>query len=95
MHSIGGVFSVALSPGFPEFALRTTVPCGVRTFLSGGCRSDHASIPIFREKGSCVFFVYPPVGHFVGPFILCPEYMSNTPVIQLCQQDFYLVKQAF
>jgi hypothetical protein len=23
---IGGFFSVALSPGFPEFALRTTVP---------------------------------------------------------------------
>ena len=35
MHSIGGVFSVALSIGYPKFALRTTVPCGVRTFLSG------------------------------------------------------------
>ena len=32
---IGGVFSVALSPGYPAFALRTTVPCGVRTFLPG------------------------------------------------------------
>ena len=32
---IGGVFSVALSPGCPAFALRTTVPCGVRTFLPG------------------------------------------------------------
>ena len=32
---IGGVFSVALSPNCLRFALRTTVPCGVRTFLPG------------------------------------------------------------
>ena len=32
-QDIGGIFSVALSPGYPEFALRTTVPSGVRTFL--------------------------------------------------------------
>ena len=32
-QTIGGVFSVALSSGYPEFALRTTVPFGVRTFL--------------------------------------------------------------
>ena len=31
----GGIFSVALSPGYPAFALRTTAPCGVRTFLPG------------------------------------------------------------
>ena len=31
----GGLFSVALSPGHPAFALRTILPCGVRTFLSG------------------------------------------------------------
>jgi len=31
----GGLFSVALSPGHPGFALRTILPCGVRTFLSG------------------------------------------------------------
>ncbi len=29
----GGIFSVALSPGRPAFALRTILPCGVRTFL--------------------------------------------------------------
>jgi len=29
----GGMFSVALSSGHPEFALRTTMPCEVRTFL--------------------------------------------------------------
>lgn len=31
----GGIFSVALSTGRPVFALRTILPCGVRTFLSG------------------------------------------------------------
>jgi len=31
----GGLFSVALSPGHPAFALRTILPCGVRTFLPG------------------------------------------------------------
>jgi len=31
----GGLFSVALSPGHPAFVLRTILPCGVRTFLSG------------------------------------------------------------
>lgn len=31
----GGLFSVALSAGHPAFALRTTLPCRVRTFLSG------------------------------------------------------------
>jgi len=30
----GGMFSVALSSGHPKFALRTTMPCEVRTFLS-------------------------------------------------------------
>ena len=29
----GGLFSVALSRSRPRFALRTTLPCGVRTFL--------------------------------------------------------------
>jgi len=33
--SSGGLFSVALSPGHPAFVLRTTLPCRVRTFLSG------------------------------------------------------------
>jgi len=32
---LGGLFSVALSPGHPAFALRTILPCGVRTFLPG------------------------------------------------------------
>ena len=31
----GGLFSVALSRGHPRFALRTILPCGVRTFLTG------------------------------------------------------------
>ena len=43
--SRGGIFSVALSAGHPTFALRTTLPCGVRTFLSAIKRSDHASTP--------------------------------------------------
>jgi len=30
-----GLFSVALSTGRPVFVLRTILPCGVRTFLSG------------------------------------------------------------
>ena len=34
-NTSGGLLSVALSPGHPEFALRTILPCGVRTFLSG------------------------------------------------------------
>ena len=51
----GGLFSVALSLGRPTFALRTTLPCRVRTFLSGRGRSDHAPTPklvqsIFVEK---------------------------------------------
>ena len=41
----GGLFSVALSPGRPTFALRTTLPYRVRTFLSGRDRSDHAPTP--------------------------------------------------
>ncbi len=46
MRPIGGVFSVALSLGYPKFALRTTVPYGVRTFLPGlDDRSDHAFTP--------------------------------------------------
>ncbi len=36
---------MALSPGHPEFALRTILPCRVRTFLSGVNRSDHAPTP--------------------------------------------------
>ncbi len=42
---IGGLFSVALSIGHPMFVLRTILPCGVRTFLSGSYRSDHAPTP--------------------------------------------------
>ena len=46
----GGIFSVALSSGHPKFALRTTVPFGVRTFLPGVCRSDHAPTPFLNFK---------------------------------------------
>ncbi len=41
----GGLFSVALSRGHPRFALRTILPCGVRTFLTGKNRCDHAPTP--------------------------------------------------
>ncbi len=42
----GGIFSVALSASHPAFVLRTILPCGVRTFLSGlRGPSDHAPTP--------------------------------------------------
>ena len=44
---LGGLFSVALSPGHPEFALRTILSCGVRTFLPGS-----------RPERSCTHFSY-------------------------------------
>ncbi len=44
-RAIGGVFSVALSCSYLQFALRTTVPCGVRTFLSGACPERSCARP--------------------------------------------------
>ncbi len=46
-RAIGGVFSVALSCSYLQFALRTTVPCGVRTFLSGACPERSCARPKF------------------------------------------------
>gem|GEM_PF-6343449 len=60
----GGIFSVALSAGHPAFALRTILPCGVRTFLSGLTNpGDHAPAPkvyhlssALQKMNFCIFF---------------------------------------
>ena len=75
-RSIGGVFSVALSPGYPEFPLGTTVPCGVRTFLSG----TGPERPCVRPE-TCLLhlLIYSLIGEFIGPFILGPGNMGDGP----------------
>ncbi len=83
MHSIGGVFSVALSSGFPKFALRTTMPFGVRTFLSGTWPERPGVHPIFQKKDCLPFVVYTLVGKLIGPFILLAWNMRYFPGIKL------------
>jgi len=41
LPAIGGVFSVALVSDRSAWALPSTLPCGVRTFLPNICSGDH------------------------------------------------------
>ncbi len=96
-HPIGGIFSAALSSGYPKFPLRTTVPCGVRTFLSGTNPERSCLHLIFQIEFLLnqipVFPIYAHVSQFIGPFILFPRYMGDTPVRNTSQQHFNLFKQ--
>ncbi len=90
-HPIGGVFSVALSFGYPKFPLRTTVPCGVRTFLTG-LKPERPCVRPETYYLRC-FFINTLIRQLISPLILLPRHMSNRPALYPGKQILYLKKE--
>ena len=80
------MFSVALSSGHPEFALRTTMPCEVRTFLwPGGQRScTHSMINSKNLSVRCKEILKSP-GYKTAKFTTCSSYAGRK--IKIFLQD--------
>lgn len=69
--SRGGLFSVALSRSRPRFALRTTLPCGVRTFLRP------VKPAITHPLQNYLSFVDSPVCQLIRPLVLITRHMVD------------------
>ena len=59
----GGLFSVALSLSHPRFALRTTLPCRVRTFLSSikperSCAHSKSFTKLYYSRDQGLFSLF-------------------------------------